>query len=110
VESLGTSRTSCKNAEEHAMKNKRQTAEHAAEFRENAIRRTQLKGQSIASVAEDLGIPAWKLNNWIKDSKRKLERSSDLDELLKAHNRIKELEEEVEILKKATAYFAKNLQ
>jgi transposase len=90
-------------------RNKRPT-EYTFEFRENAIRRTKLPGQTVASVAEDLKIPAWKLQNWIKESKQKLERSSDLNDLLVAHNRIKELEEQVEILKKAAAYFAKNLR
>ena len=92
------------------MNKKKTSNEYALEFQENAIRRTRLPGQTVASVAEDLRIPAWRLQNWIRDSKKKLERSSDLHELVKAHNRIKELEEQVEILKKAAAYFAKNLR
>ena len=92
------------------MSRKKITSEYTTEFQEQAIRRTKLPGQTVASVAEDLNIPAWRLQNWIKDSKQKLERSSDLNELLVAHNRIKELEEQVEILKKAAAYFAKNLR
>lgn len=92
------------------MSRKKKASEYTLEFQENAIRRAKLPGQSVASVAEDLNIPAWKLHNWIRDSKTKLERSSDLDELRKAHNEIKRLKEENEILKKAAAYFAKHLQ
>ena len=92
------------------MSRKEKSIRYTPEFQENAIRRTKLPGQTVASVAEDLKIPAWRLHNWIRDSKKNLERSSDLDELLQAHNRIKRLEEEIEILKKATAYFAKHLR
>ena len=92
------------------MSRKKRAVEYTLEFQENAVRRTRLPGQTVASVAEELHIPAWRLQNWIRDSKQKLERSSDLNDLLKAHNRIKELEEQVEILKKAAAYFAKNLR
>lgn len=92
------------------MSKKKKADEYTLEFKESAIRRTRQAGRTVASVAEELDIPAWRLHNWIRDSKQKLERSSDLDELLKAHNRIKELEEQVEILKKAAAYFAKNLR
>ena len=91
------------------MTNKNRSSEYTSEFRENAIRLTKLRGRTVASVAEELNIPAWRLNNWIRDSKTKLERSSDLDDLLKAHNEIKRLKEENEILKKAAAYFAKTL-
>ena len=92
------------------MSQKKKSSEYTLEFQENAVRRTKLPGQTVASVAEELKIPAWKLHNWIRDSKKKLERSSDLDDLVKAHNEIKRLKEENEILKKAAAYFAKHLQ
>ena len=92
------------------MTEKKTSTEYTPEFQENAVRRTKLPGQTVASVAEDLKIPAWRLHNWIKDSKKKLERSSDLDELLQAHNEIRRLKEENEILKKAAAYFAKHLR
>ena len=94
---------------ERNMRKKKRFDEYTQEFKESAVRRTRMPNRTVASVAEELDIPAWRLSNWIRDSKQKLERSSELDELLKAHNRIKELEEQVEILKKAAAYFAKNL-
>lgn len=91
------------------MSRKKKPSEYSLDFQESAIRRTRLPGRTVASVAEELKIPAWRLHNWIRESKAKLERSADLDELLKAQQRIKELEQQVEILKKAAAYFAKNL-
>lgn len=92
------------------MSQKKKSTEYTLEFQEGAVRRTKLPGKTVASVAEELNIPAWRLHNWIRDSKKKLERSSDLDELTKLHNENKRLKEENEILKKAAAYFAKHLQ
>ncbi len=91
------------------MTNKKKSNEYTPEFQENALRLLKQRGRTIASVAEELKIPAWKLRTWIKNSKTKLERSSDVDELIKRDNEIKRLKEEIEILKKATAYFAKSL-
>ncbi len=87
-----------------------ETREYTSEFKEKAVRLAQLPNRSIASVAIELRIPAWKLRNWIKESKKKLDRSSEIDELVRLHNENKRLKEEVEILKKAAAYFAKTLQ
>lgn len=84
--------------------------EYSIEFKENAVRRTRMRGKTVASVAMELKIPAWKLRNWIGDAKDKLERSSDLDEMTRLHNEVARLKEENEILKKAAAYFAKSLQ
>jgi transposase len=85
------------------------TKNHTREFRENAVRLAALPGKTVTTVAIELGIPSWKLRNWIKESKGKLERSSEIDELIALQKRVKDLEEENLILKKAAAYFAKHL-
>lgn len=92
------------------MKKKKTPPQHTREFKENAVRLTRLPGKTIASVAIGLGIPAWKLRNWIKEDNEKLERSSEIDELIQKDKEIARLKEENEILKKAAAYFAKTLQ
>jgi len=92
------------------MSSKKKSVEYTREFQENAIRLTKMRGRTVASVSEELKIPAWKLRSWIQDAKQNLEKSSDLDELRRAHNEIRRLKEENEILKKAAAYFAKTLQ
>jgi len=84
--------------------------EYSIEFKENAVRRTRMRGKTVASVAMELKIPAWKLRNWIGEEKEKLERSSDLDEMTRLHNEVARLKQENEILKKAAAYFARSLQ
>jgi transposase len=92
------------------MTSKKKPSAYTREFQENAVRLSKRTGRTIASVAQELNIPAWKLRTWIKDSTEKLERSSDVNELIKRDNEIKLLKEEIEILKKAAAYFAKSLQ
>jgi transposase len=83
--------------------------EHTYEFKDRAVQLAGRPGHTIASVAIELKIPAWKLRNWIKESKDKLERRSDIDEVVRLQKENKRLAEELEILKKAAAYFAKQL-
>jgi transposase-like protein len=68
-------------------------ASSTQEFRDTAVQLALSGNKSTAEVARELGIPAWKLYGWVQN----------------ADKRNKELELEVEILKKAAAYFAKNL-
>jgi transposase-like protein len=85
------------------------------EFRDTAIQLALSGSKTIAEVARELGMPAWKLYDWVKAAKKKDSKSvasgkgSSDDELRKLQKRNKELEQEVEILKKAAAYFAKTL-
>lgn len=88
----------------------RKTKKYTYAFKEEAVRLAGLPSKSAASVARELGVPAWKLRNWIKESNEKLERSWEVDEVLRLKRQVKELQEENEILKKAAAYFAKSLQ
>jgi len=83
---------------------------YTREFQEKAVQLSKAPGNSVASVALELGIPAWKLRNWVQGAKQKVERSSEVSELIQLRNENKELKEELEFLKKAAAYFAKTLQ
>lgn len=92
------------------MAKNQQSSEYTQEFQQNAVRLTKLPGRTVASVALDLKVPAWKLRNWVQAENKRLERSSEVSELIRLQNEIKELREENEILKKAAAYFAKSLK
>ena len=83
---------------------------YTKEFQDKAVSLCKAPGNSVASVALMLGIPAWKLGKWVSEHKQKLERTSEVSELIQLRNEIKELREENEFLKKAAAYFAKNRQ
>ena len=89
---------------------KKKPRAYTQEFRDKAVKMAQSPGKSIAFVALELGVPAWKLRTWIGESKQTLERSTEISELIQLQNENRRLKEEVEILKKAAAYFAKNLQ
>jgi transposase len=91
------------------MARRKQTVIFHSEYQEKAVRLANTPGKTIAGVAKELDIPEWKLRKWVSESKQKLERSSDLDELIKCQKELARAKEEIEILKKAAAYFAKSL-
>lgn len=89
--------------------------EYTAEFKEQAVKRAGEVG-SIARVAEELGLVEQTLRNWVKASKAgKLnpagakQITAEQMELSRLRAQVARLEMENEILKKATAYFAKEL-
>lgn len=79
------------------------------EFREEAIRQAREGTQSLASLARVLGVKYSTLRLWVKQADAEAEAPSrDLvaeNRRLRAENR--QLRLEREILKKATAFFAK---
>jgi len=91
------------------MAKQKRSSEYTREFQENAVRLTRLPGRTVASVALELKVPAWKLRNWVQAEKQKLERGSEVSELIRLQNELRDAKETIEILKKAAAYFAKGL-
>lgn len=92
---------------------------YTEEFRREAVKRSEKPGVTQAQVAEELGITAQQIANW----KRQFTRLSDKqfnsmsgvdysknesEELRRLRRENKRLQEEMEFLKKAAAYFAKN--
>jgi transposase len=87
----------------------------SVEFREKAVAYVVEQNKSIAGAARELGIGESTLANWIKvaDGDKLAERPAspaERDEIrqLRAENR--ELQMRVELLKKATAFFASETQ
>ena len=89
---------------------------HSAEFKVEAVRMVTEKGLSVAQVARDLGIERSLLTKWRRDL------TADPDHAFPGKGRLKPMEEELrrlrreleivrqerDILKKATAFFAKH--
>ena len=88
--------------------------EFTAEFRELAVKRVQT-GMSIGAVARELGLVEQTLRNWVKAAEKgKLNPpgakvvTPEQMELSRLRVENARLKMECEILKKATAYFAKD--
>jgi transposase len=85
---------------------------YSAEFKRDAVALWRRSGKSIAEVARELGVNDMSLGLWIKQSDESSPVSeqdkADQVEAVRLRKRIKELEEEVEILKRFTAYWVKD--
>ena len=90
---------------------------YTEEFRKEAVKRSEQPGVTQTQVAKELGVSAQQIANW----KRQFTRLSDKqfnsvdgvdyskkesEELRKLRRENKRLQEEMEFLKKAAAYFA----
>ena len=85
---------------------------HPAEFRQRAVELARLREQPIAKIAEDLGISESCLRRWmdmaaVDDGRKPGLTTDERAELVKLRREKRVLELEVEILKRASAYFAR---
>lgn len=86
---------------------------YTQEFRDESVRLVQESGRTVAEVARELGVQVWTLRGWIKKAREKQRAGlAPEPETLEQENRrlrreVAQLRQEREILKKATAYFAK---
>lgn len=85
---------------------------HPPEFRRRAVELARLREQPVAEIARDLGISDSCLRNWmaqadIDDGARPGLSSDERAELVALRRKNRVLELEVEILKRASAYFAR---
>jgi len=81
------------------------------EFKKRAVRLSYTSERPVTEVAESLGITTNMIYRWRQKytpDGDKTQMAEQQDELSKLHSRVAELEEENYILKKATAFFAKN--
>ena len=85
---------------------------HPPEFRRRAVELARLGDKPVAEIAGDLGISDSCLRNWMKqadlDEGRRNDglSSAERDELVKLRRELRVAKLEVEILKRAAAYFA----
>jgi transposase len=93
---------------------RRKRRKFSTEFKAEAVRLVVEQNRSINSVAKSLDIADSVLGAWVQQAKVDAGRSSksklttpEKQELAELRRRVKQLEMEKEILKKAAAFFAK---
>lgn len=87
-------------------------APRSPEFRRRAVELARLREKPIAQIAKDLGIAESGLRRWMKqadidEGKQEGLTSEERDELVQLRRDKRVLEMEIEILKRASAYFAR---
>ncbi|MEE9304440.1 MAG: transposase [Thiotrichaceae bacterium] len=100
---------------------RQKTKSYSESFRKKAVRLADLPDKTAMDVSEDLGINVAQIYNWRNQFKRLSEKQfNTLDgvdysknesaEVRTLRKEVKQLKEERDFLKKATAYFAKDMK
>ncbi|MBN3493070.1 transposase [Vibrio neptunius] len=96
------------------MTEKRAYKRYPKEFKEEAVALVREQGYSVAQAAEAVGVATTVLYKWKEKLEAQLEGTElsddERDELKRLRKEVKELRMEKEILKKASAFFAKEMK
>lgn len=96
------------------MSKKRQYKSYSQEFKEEAVALVTEQGYSVTDAAASLGIRTNQLYGWKKKQEESkaghLLTADEKAELLGLRKEVKQLRMEKEILKKASAFFAKEMK
>jgi transposase len=86
---------------------------YSPEFKRDAVALLHSSGRAIAAVAKEIGVSDVTLAAWAKEqaagnnTEAKAAAEAERKEAIELRKRIKELEQEIEILKRFTAYWVK---
>ena len=96
------------------MGQKRTYKQFSIEYKEEAVALVREQGYSVPEAAKSLGIASNMLYRWKEQVESQLEGKSlsegERDELKRLRKEVKNLRMEKEILKKASAFFAKEMK
>jgi transposase len=104
-------------SEEKPKKPRRPRRDFTAEFKEGAVKLVLEEGKTILQVAKSLDLTESALRQWVQQAK--VDRgqgkpgaltSAEREEFSRLRKQVRELEMEREILKKAAAFFAKEMK
>ena len=97
------------------MAGKRTRRRFTAEFKAQAVKRLLEDGKALSEVATELGLSPGQLSQWRTEhlaagsAAALAARKAEQAEMLRLKRENKRLEEEVEILRKAAAFFARGI-
>jgi transposase len=85
------------------------TRRYTDEFKRDAVALYRSSGRPIKEVARELGISDTSLGTWVKEAEKNapVEEVESAREEARLRKRIRELEEEIEILKRFTRYWVR---
>ena len=93
---------------------KRKRRKYTAEYKAETVRLVRESGKTVGEIAHDMDLTESALRNWVKQTEIDAGRgpagtltSEEREELRRLRRENKQLRMEREILKKATAFFAK---
>ena len=89
---------------------RRRQVRYSPEFKAEALRLVRNTTESIGKIARDVGISEPTLRAWLAESRPAAEvplTSDERSELQQLRREVRQLREERDILKKATAFFAR---
>ena len=94
-----------------------QKREYSMEFKIDAARLVADQGYTIKEVAERLGVPFANITRWLRQyrngqlltSQKRAQPTAEEARVKQLESEVKRLEQEVAILKKASAYFARQM-
>ena len=96
------------------MSQKRTYKQYTKEFKQEAVALVTEQGYSVPEAAKSLGIATNMLYKWKEkieaDQEGKVLQEDEREELKRLRKEVKELRMEKEILKKASAFFAKEMK
>jgi transposase len=93
-------------------------SKYPEQFRRDAVELVRSSGRTLRDVGRELGVNHETLRNWVNAAKRaeqtgsgggELVSADEREELRRLRKKVAELELEKEILRKAAAYFAKEM-
>jgi transposase len=92
--------------------------QYTREFKEGAARLVTEQGRTVAAAAKSLGVSPWTMSRWVRAAKSEGadafrghgQRTPLEQENFALRQKVRQLEEERTILKKAAAYFARHVE
>ncbi|MEK8141914.1 transposase [Streptomyces sp. M10(2022)] len=91
------------------------SSRYTAEFKRDAVALALSSGKTVTEVARDLGVSPEGLRGWVKQAKTDRDESpagaltsAEREELVRLRRKVREQEATIEVLGKATAFFARD--